>query len=158
MKSNEFECNNMLKRLAFSRPVAFAELKGRAEYSDVVGQVCFYDFDDITVIAVTIHNLPATQTGIFGFHIHENGACEGDYSSAGGHFGDGSHPEHAGDMSPIFSAGGNGFLTFATDRFQISDVVDKSVILHVSRDDFSSQPSGDSGARIACGIIEKIKK
>lgn len=155
METNGFECKNMFRRLAFSRPAAVAELKGRDEYSDTIGQVCFYGFDDMVVISATFHNLPTTQTGIFGFHIHENGVCEGDFSSAGGHFGDGSHPEHAGDMPPIFSAGGNGFLAFATYRFQISDVIDKSVILHASRDDFSSQPSGDSGTRIACGIIKK---
>lgn len=155
MEINNFECKNMFKKLAFARPAAAAELRGRDEYSDVAGQVCFYSFDDMIVVSAILHNLPKTQSGIFGFHIHENGACEGDFSSAGGHFGEGPHPEHAGDMPPIFSASGNGFLVFATDRFMIEDIVDKSVILHASRDDFSSQPSGDSGARIACGIIKK---
>lgn len=79
METNGFECKNMFRRLAFSRPAAVAELKGRDEYSDTIGQVCFYGFDDMVVISATLHNLPATQTGIFGFHIHENGVCEDDF-------------------------------------------------------------------------------
>lgn len=151
-----FECANMFKRLAMSRPAAFANVKGRDEYEGLSGEVCFYDFGDIRVVAATFHNLPATKTGIFGFHIHETGECEGDFSSAGGHLGSGEHPNHMGDMSPIFSTGGNGFLVFATDRFSIGDVLGKSVILHEDPDDFTTQPSGNSGARIACGIIKRI--
>lgn len=154
---NKFECKNMLRRLAFARPAAVANMNGRDEFSSVSGEVCFYDFDDITVVAATFHNLPRTKTNIFGFHIHENGECENDFSSAGGHFGGGEHPEHAGDMPPIFSANGNGFLAFATDRFKVEQIINKSVILHEMPDDFTLQPSGNSGARIACGVIEKIR-
>lgn len=151
-----FECSNMFKRLALSRPAAFANVKGRDEYEGLSGEVCFYDFGDVMVVAATFHNLIKTPTRIFGFHIHENGECEGDFISAGGHLGSGEHPNHMGDMPPIFSAGGNGFLVFATDRFSISDVLGKSVILHEDPDDFTTQPSGNSGARIACGIIKRI--
>lgn len=153
-----FECSNMFKRLAFLRPSAIANMKGRDEFAGISGEVCFYDFGDVMVVAATFHNLIKTPTGIFGFHIHEDGECEGDFISAGGHLGDGEHPDHAGDMPPILSAGGDAFLAFATDRVTVDEIIGKSVILHEGRDDFTTQPSGDSGARIACGIIENVKK
>lgn len=148
------ENQQLLKRLQYSKPSAFAEIKGGANYPQICGNVLFYDFDDVCVVSVTFHALPATQTNIFGLHIHQNGVCDGNFSSAGEHFGDGQHPNHKGDLPPIFSCHGNSFMIVSTDRFSVKEIIGKTVILHLSPDDFKTQPSGDSGERIACGIIK----
>ena len=104
-----------------------------------------------------------------GFHIHEKGDCSApDASSAGGHFnptgephGDVNSPaHHAGDMMNI-KADGEG--TAQVDDIAkgvtigdggANDIVGKAIVLHEKADDYKTQPSGDSGARIACGVIE----
>ena len=47
-------------------------------------------------------------------------------------------------------------MTFLTDRFKLKDVIGKAIIIHSMPDDFTSQPSGNSGEKIACGIINKV--
>jgi Cu-Zn family superoxide dismutase len=56
-------------------------------------------------------------------------------------------------MPPLFSSGGRAFLVFLTNRFKVRDVVGRTVVIHAGRDDFTTQPSGDSGKKIACGVI-----
>lgn len=65
------------------------------------------------------------------------------------------HPYHAGDMPPLFGNQGYAFLMFLTDRFMVRNVIGKTVIIHDNPDDFTTQPSGNSGAKIACGVIQK---
>lgn len=106
--------------------------------------------------------------GQFGFHIHEKGDCSApDASSAGDHFnpantqhGDpdsGSH--HAGDMHNLSSdAQGNAAVATRADGVtldgaQPNGVIGRAVVLHEMPDDYQTQPSGGSGARIACGVI-----
>jgi len=101
-----------------------------------------------------------------GFHIHELGDCSADdASSAGGHFNPdrrlhGLPPEsnrHAGDLGNLVSDGNGRILTTRVfDSFQLEgerSVVGRAVILHADADE-GSQPSGNAGARIACGVIE----
>lgn len=104
----------------------------------------------------------------FGFHIHEKGDCSApDASSAGGHFNPATvghgHPEgdthHAGDMLNIKSDA-QGVAQVDTrargatlHSGQPTDVLGKAVVVHEAPDDYTSQPSGNSGARIACGVI-----
>ena len=104
----------------------------------------------------------------FGFHIHEKGDCSApDFSSAGAHFNpanaqhgnpqSGAH--HAGDMLNAKSdAEGNAQVETHADGVTLgdggpTDVLGKAVVLHEKADDYKTQPSGDSGARIACGVI-----
>jgi Cu-Zn family superoxide dismutase len=105
-----------------------------------------------------------------GMHIHEVGDCSApDFVSAGDHFnpdaqphGDraGSGPHHAGDMPNVVAdAAGNAKVDqrlegLAIDSGGANDIVGKAVIVHAEPDDYSTQPSGASGARIACGVIE----
>ena len=63
------------------------------------------------------------------------------------------HPFHAGDLPPILSANGIGILSVFTDAFRVVDIIERSIILHDGPDDFTSQPSGMSGNKIACGVI-----
>lgn len=145
----------LLKRILNADIDAVAEISGK---DNIQGQVSFYNFDNSTVVVAVLHNLPETNTNIFGFHIHEEGICEGDFSSAGPHFGEGDHPKHKGDMPVLFSGDGDAFLAFFTNRFSVDEVIGRSVIIHEQPDDYTTQPSGNSGARIACGIIEECKR
>jgi Cu-Zn family superoxide dismutase len=106
--------------------------------------------------------------GQFGFHIHENGDCSApDASSAGEHFNPGGaqhgNPDgaahHAGDMHNVTSdAQGNAAVAVRAvgvtlDSGQPNGIIGRAVVLHEKADDYQTQPSGGSGARIACGVI-----
>ena len=65
------------------------------------------------------------------------------------------HPYHAGDLPPLFGSNGSALLLFLTDRFSVKEVIGKTVIIHDRPDDFTTQPSGNSGTKIACGVIRK---
>ena len=65
------------------------------------------------------------------------------------------HPYHAGDLPPLFGSGGVAVSVFLTDRFHLEDIIGKTVIIHSSPDDFTTQPSGNAGAKIACGEIKR---
>jgi len=110
----------------------------------------------------------AAAGGTHGFHVHEVGDCSApDGSSAGAHFnpdghahghpGEGEH--HAGDM-PNVVADEHGVI--AVDLIApgltlgdggARDIAGRALVLHASADDYATQPSGNSGARIACGVI-----
>ena len=99
-------------------------------------------------------------TKFHGFHIHERGDCtidksEDPFPSVGSHFNPNNniHPFHSGDLPPILSANGIGILSVFTNSFRVIDILERSIILHEDRDDFTSQPSGMSGKKIACGVI-----
>jgi Cu-Zn family superoxide dismutase len=83
------------------------------------------------------------------------GDPENPFLAAGEHWNpdDQPHGNHAGDFPVLFSNHGLGELCFFTDRFKVWQVIGRSVIIHENPDDFRSQPSGDSGRRIACGVI-----
>lgn len=107
--------------------------------------------------------------GEHGFHVHQVGDCSApDAESAGDHLNPGSQPHgnpstgahHAGDLLNLRA---NGEGTAAVDVVlasltvgggAVTDVIGKAVIVHAAADDYSSQPAGNSGARIACGVIE----
>lgn len=105
--------------------------------------------------------------GGHGFHIHEKGDCSSsDGTSAGGHFNPTAKPHgnpssaehHAGDM-PALVADPLGNATLQAELAPMSvgggatDIVGKAVIVHKDVDDFTTQPTGNSGARVACGVI-----
>ena len=104
-----------------------------------------------------------------GFHVHEKGDCNSpDGMSAGGHFNPDTKPhgrhgagaQHAGDLQSL-KADANGVAKFAydTDRLAVgsgtNDVLGRALIVHRDPDDFTTQPTGNSGARIACAVISK---
>ena len=106
--------------------------------------------------------------GEHGFHIHENGDCSNNAEAAGGHFaGEGTQhgapdapvgQRHVGDFGNI-TAGDDSTATFDRDDSMIAftgtnNIVGRAVVVHAGADDLQSQPSGDSGARVACGVIE----
>jgi Cu-Zn family superoxide dismutase len=104
-----------------------------------------------------------------GFHVHEKGDCSsGDGMSTGGHFNPTGKPHgnhdmgehHAGDL-PMLKANASGVATFSYESKTISvgsgvtDVVGKGLIVHRDPDDFKTQPTGNSGPRLACAVITR---
>ena len=130
------------------------------------GTVTFAQKGDKVTVSAKVSGL---APGAHGFHLHEKGDCSAaDGMSAGGHFnptgkshGDpGSPDHHAGDM-PMLQADANGNATLTAELVGISigsgstDIVGKAVIVHKDADDYKTQPTGNSGARLACGVINK---
>jgi len=129
-----------------------------------VGEATLRETPNGVLVRVSLRNVPP---GEHAFHVHEVGRCEPPFESAGAHLagGSGFHGfavtggPHAGDLpNLVVPADGRleaeafaPALTFA----QIQDADGAAVVLHARPDDHRSQPSGDAGDRIACGVLEK---
>ncbi|MFQ5627727.1 MAG: superoxide dismutase family protein [bacterium] len=114
-----------------------------------------------------VANLQGLKEGDHGFHIHENGDCSApDGTSAGGHFNP-AGADHAGPHAEARHIGDLGNITARTDGTATLDVIDnvitldgpnsiigRGVIVHANPDDLTSQPTGNAGGRLACGVIE----
>lgn len=140
-------------------PTGYASIKGDDDHPDLRGTVQFIPGSDGTLVIVNVIGLPESDTGFFALHIHEGGDCGGaGFSDTGSHYnpGDAEHPRHAGDLPPLLSCGGKAYLAVLTDRFRIREVVGKTVVIHAHPDDFKTQPSGDAGTKIGCGVISRI--
>lgn len=107
--------------------------------------------------------------GEHGFHVHEKGDCSsGDGMSTGGHFNPGGAPHgahgkgvhHAGDL-PSLRANASGVATFSFESGTIavgsgaSNIVGKGLIVHRDADDYTTQPTGNAGPRLACAVIQR---
>ena len=133
------------------------------EGSKVRGAVSFAKDGKGVRISASIQGL---SLGTHGFHIHEFGDCSSpDANSAGGHFNPTEMPHggptvdkhHAGDLGNIEAdKSGDARLEVTVDSLSIegpNSIIGRSVIVHAQADDFKSQPTGNSGARVACGVI-----
>lgn len=151
---------------------ALARIKGGNIYPDIDGVVHFREVDCGTQVSIEVYGLPMYRPGTedmdpigpFGFHVHEYGICkitnpDSPFESAGGHYNpyDEPHGNHAGDFPVLFSNDGYARMSFFTNKFKPEDVIGRSVIIHQNPDDYRTQPAGDAGKRIACGVICKIE-
>lgn len=142
-----------------SQPERYAYINGSNAYPEIEGMVFFYRFRRGTVVVADIANLPRTEKDIFGFHIHEGRSCTGNeadqFADAGAHYNPFlmDHPMHAGDMPALFGNNGVAWGAFFTERFLPGEVAGRTVIIHDRPDDFTTQPAGASGNKIACGVI-----
>ena len=135
---------------------------GTATLSQVTGAVR---------VVLEVRGLPPGQKGV---HIHAVGKCDPpDFNSAGAHFNpDGKqhglqNPQgpHAGDLPNItIGSDGSGRLESTNDRIMLAegatslfDADGSTIVIHAAADDFKTDPTGNSGARIACGIISKSR-
>lgn len=119
-----------------------------------------------------VHDLPP---GFHGFHVHAVGECIAPFTTAGGHFDRDAHnhKDHSGDFPVLLvNADGTANARFNTDRFSVADLFDSdgsAVIIHAGPDNYANIPTryvaapdattlatGDAGARIACGVVEKL--
>lgn len=145
------------------KPDAKAIIKGSAQYPKLYGNAYFYQTKDGVLLVADISGLPhkrdACAAGVFAFHIHEGATCTGNatdpFADAGMHYNPKNckHPYHAGDLPPLFENDGYAFMVFLTSRFTVKEVIGRTIIIHSMPDDFTTQPSGNSGAKIACGQI-----
>lgn len=140
-------------------PKSGSKVSGEATFTEKNGKV------------VLLAKLTGLKPGIHAIHIHEKSDCTAeDGSSAGGHwnptfkahgkFGEGKY--HKGDIGNFAAnVDGEGTVLFETTEWCIGcgdktkDIIGKGLIVHQDTDDFTSQPSGNAGARVACSAIIK---
>jgi Cu-Zn family superoxide dismutase len=145
---------------------AEAKLESRSG-STVTGKVTFARKGGSVVMKVTVKGLTPGEHAI---HLHDKGDCSApDAASAGGHWNPtseehgkwGHAPFHHGDIGNLVAdAKGNAKLTLQSELWTIGDgsphdVVGHAVIVHEKVDDFTTQPTGNAGGRVACGVIQK---
>ena len=146
---------------------AQAVLSGTNADTAVSGTV---DFDTTAggkvkmVLNITVAKKAGSSVAV---HIHEHGDCGNKGEMAHGHWnpdskqhGQWGNDSHAGDLGNIkLDKEGKGTLTIETDRWQIggsqpSSILNKAIIVHSGMDDYKTQPTGNSGSRIGCGVIQ----
>jgi len=135
--------------------------------SQVAGTVTFTKVEGGVRVVADVTNL---TPGEHGFHIHEKGDCSApDASSAGGHFNPTGHKHggpdaeerHAGDLGNLTAdASGKAHYDRVDKELQLTGpntIIGRSVIVHEKVDDLKTQPTGNAGARVACGVITAVK-
>ncbi len=161
-----FSCENYGKDIK-NKPTgkkAYATLNPTKD-NKVSGEIRFITIDKGVRVVAQIKDL---SPGYHGIHIHEFGDCSApDASSAGGHFnpegnihaGPEDLPRHIGDLGNVFAdRHGNAYydrVDFSLSLSGSESIIGKSVIIHEKRDDYVSQPTGNAGPRIACGVIQE---
>ena len=136
--------------------------------NNVSGTITFTEVAD----GVQVHaEVTGLTPGKHGFHVHEFGDCTtADASSAGAHFNPTKQPHaapdatarHVGDMGNIEAdTSGAAKLDYLDHNMSLANdersIIGRSVVVHAKSDDLKSQPAGDSGARVACGVIGRAK-
>lgn len=150
------------------RAQGLARIKGSKDYPKLSGMVRFYQTKKGVLVFAQVSGLPHSslpcQGRVFGFHIHKGTDCGGNgndpFANAMSHYDPVGcqHPHHAGDLPPLFESGGTALCVCLTDRFTVDEVMGRTVILHAHPDDLTTQPSGGSGEKIACGVIRRAAK
>jgi len=156
-----------LALVAHAQDVTNAACKLEAKSgSQVTGTVTFMKMGDQVHVTADITGL---KPGKHGFHIHEKGDCSApDAASAGAHFNP-TNQHHGGPTTAMHHEGDLGNVeTDASGKTHLSwmgklslsganSIIGKSVVVHEKEDDLKTDPSGNSGARVACGVIEAAK-
>ena len=156
-------CSNMSLRSATATAV-LAPTKG----SQASGTVNFTEKGEKVLVEARVTGL---KPGLHGFHVHEKGNCTApDASSAGAHFnpggsqhgGPGGGARHGGDLGNL-QADSTGTAVYSAEIAGISlgtgadSIIGRAVIVHANPDDLATQPAGNAGPRLACGLISKSK-
>lgn len=144
----------------YSYPSAYAKITGNADNPSLRGIAYFYPVPFGGVLIETeIYGLPYEDippySQFYGMHIHETGDCSLPFDKTGNHYNPAGlpHPKHAGDLLPLLGNEGYAYSVFYTDRFELPEIIDRSLIIHSTPDDFTTQPSGNSDVKIGCGVI-----
>lgn len=148
-----------------SGPAMTANLQGAPSDTDFSGTVTLTpDGTGVRVVA----DLSGVDTdGPHAIHVHENGQCDHDeaggkhFTSAGSHFNPAgaehacppAEPRHAGDLGNVEISGGSGRLELTVNNVTADQLAGKAIILHAKQDDCKTQPTGDAGDRLACGVV-----
>lgn len=165
MANDKFSINDIIMNHGMPEPTAYAVIEGGPLAPEMSGKAMFCSLTDGTLLKICIKGIPRyTSEGkpslFHGLHIHELGNCNiGDatapFKASGGHWNPTNepHPYHYGDLPPLMSSNGIAAMSVYLSRFSIKDIIGKAIIIHENADDFTTQPSGNSGNRLACGII-----
>ncbi len=155
-----------VERAAPEMMSASAMLQARADQT-ATGDVLFEQPAAGGPVSISA-SVEGAPPGTHGLHIHETGDCSAeDFTSAGGHFNPAGAPHggpmdavrHAGDLGNIeIGEDGSGTLELTSDLITLAadeatSILGRAVILHEGADDLVTQPTGDAGGRIACGLI-----
>lgn len=148
--------------LGSERPQAVAWLQGEQRQSQIGGFAKFYatSFGGV-LVEVEVYGLPdkSGYSNFYALHIHEHGDCKDQFMHTGEHYNPRGvqHPYHAGDMPPLISKNGYAWESFFDGRFSITELIGRAIVIHGGLDDFTTQPSGNSGEKIACGVIRVVR-
>ena len=153
--------------------VAYATITNAAGDTKATAEM-WQDIDNVVHVEVQVSGMPP---GPHGLHFHAVGSCEsttaGAFAGAGAHYNplgrqhglDNAAGPHGGD-APNFTvnADGTGRASFTTDRISLTDgstslfdTDGSAIVIHAAADDQISQPAGNSGARIACGVVKRTR-
>ena len=148
--------------IQYSYPYAHAKITGNADNPSLHGIAYFYPVSFGGVLIETeVYGLPYENvppySQFYGMHIHETGDCSLPFDKTGNHYNPSNfpHPKHAGDLLPLLGNKGYAYSVFYTDRFEVQNIIGRSLVIHSAADDFTTQPSGNSGVKIGCGVIMK---
>jgi Cu-Zn family superoxide dismutase len=152
--------------VAVATPAGNGAMHGSTVLEDIngnqVGNARFTE-DATGAVHVNVH-VEGMSAGPHGIHIHSIGSCSNGFADAGSHHNPGgsAHGNHAGDLpNLVVNGAGQGHLNATVEHFSFGDeaaIFDSdgsALVVHALPDDFVTQPTGGSGARIACGIIRQ---
>lgn len=161
--------------LSKNEPQAAAVIAGNDDYPALHGYVRFFETPySGLLLEAEIYGLPqeskaavvpgqnrlspADMPHFYGMHIHETGDCTPPFEQTGSHFNPRQlpHPHHIGDLLPLMSSNGYAFSIFYDALLTVADIDNRSLIIHAWPDNFTTQPSGDSGSKIGCGVIRTL--
>lgn len=153
---------NFLDIIQCCCPDAYADINGNNDSPCLHGRAYFYTTTyGGTLVQIEVSGLPLLSeqesSSFYGMHIHENGNCTLPFDKTGDHYNpeNTSHPMHAGDMPALLGNDGYAYSVFYTERYQVNDIIGRSIVIHAHPDDYMTQPSGNSGKKIGCGVIKK---
>ena len=134
---------------------AKANIKGGTKFPQINGIITFKDVKDGVILTAKINGLP--QAFIFMNGTSCTGNANDEFANAKAHYNPQNclHPYHAGDLPPLIENNGYSYMSVFLNKFKVKDVIGKVIIIHDMPDDFTTQPSGNPGTKIACGEIKK---
>ncbi len=147
-----------------NKPYARAIISGNNLNGEIKGEVFFYNTELGVIIETKIMGLKdgkKCKNSFYAMHIHDGNNCNelnDKYINVYSHYNpDGCiHPNHKGDLLPIVGNKIYSYSKILYDTFSPEEIIDKIVIIHDSFDDFTTQPSGNAGKMIACGVIKRV--
>ncbi|MFT3901712.1 MAG: superoxide dismutase family protein [Niabella sp.] len=150
--------------------IAVANLVATADSVTNIGSAKFFQLPDGEIRLDLDINMPSRADSNVAVHFHEHGDCGDMGNNTHGHWNPtkenhgkwGTPPFHSGDIGNIpLDSTGKGFISVTTDRWSVSDtavnnIIGKGIIVHGGTDDYVTQPTGNSGPRVGCGVITKL--